>query len=131
MRRSCALLVAFACTWPASGAGPNGEFQMGGGAGGVTCPEYRSVMHGAREHAIGSVPYVTQTQAFSMYVLGFQTGFNSSADGVCDVFNDITADQVLEWVDNYCQANPLKKFSHGVISLARERASSKGRGCGS
>lgn len=94
---------------------------IGGGAGGVECPSFVSVMERARAAGLGTVEYVSQTQGFMNYVVGFQTGYNMQTPNTCDIFAHVSSDQVLAWAENWCRANPLLKFGGGMIALAKER----------
>lgn len=106
---------------PAHGADANGNYIVGGGAGGVRCPDYVATMERARSHSIGSLRYVQETQGFTMFLLGFQTGYNMSTPDTYDIFPGTEGDYpLLSWVENYCRANPTLRFGDGVIALARE-----------
>ena len=57
---------------------------------------------------------------FVMYVAGFQTGFNSDADGVYDIFNSFgenSALKALYAIEPWCASHPDKKFSTALIAL--------------
>jgi hypothetical protein len=63
-----------------------------------------------------------------MYVAGFQTGFNSEADGIHDIFEALGGDpfQVLYAIEPWCAQNPDKNFANALLDLAiRLRAKAK------
>jgi hypothetical protein len=58
---------------------------------------------------------------FGSYVLGFQTGFNSEAEGVYDIFKSLGSNptvSALYAIEPWCASNPSKKFSDGLLNLA-------------
>jgi len=64
---------------------------------------------------------VRETYGYAMYVLGFQTGFNSEAEGVFDIFSalgSVPSDKVLYAIEPWCASHPDKKFSQAVLALA-------------
>jgi hypothetical protein len=113
---------------PAFASDADGSYYVGGGAGAVTCPEFSDVMRAARAGGIGSVQYVHQTEGYTMYVLGYQTGYNQQAPATYNIFANISPDQALAWIDNYCQAHPLGTFSEGLRALAASRVGRLGVG---
>jgi hypothetical protein len=42
------------------------------------------------------------------WILGFLSGVGYRGEGVVDPLNGVDAQAVWAWMDNYCQANPLK-----------------------
>ena len=69
-------------------------------------------MEKGRSLGVGSVGYVTETQGFTMYLLGFRTGYNMSTQDTCDIFPDGEKDYpLLSWAENYCRTNPSKRFA--------------------
>lgn len=97
-----------------------GGFFIAGGAGGVTCPNFVSVMERARLDGTGSVAYANETQGFTMYILGFETGYNMAEPSTYDVFpNETTAYPLLSWVENWCRVHPTAHFGEGVVALAK------------
>jgi hypothetical protein len=45
------------------------------------------------------------------WVLGFIGGIAEASGGALDPLSGVEAENVWEWVDNYCQANPLKSIA--------------------
>jgi hypothetical protein len=111
-------------------ADTEGNFWRGGGAGGVECPQFVASMEKARSLGIDSVKYVTETQGFTMYLLGFQTGYNMSTKDTCDIFpGEEGKYSLLSWVENYCRANTSSRFADAVIALSEDRHQKRRRVC--
>ncbi len=104
----------------AQAADSGGRFYMGGGAGGVTCPEYVRVMEQAKEHPPDSLEYVTKTSSFVMYVLGFRSGYNIGKSDTFDIFHGLSVEQILTWIELRCRENPLLEFGT-VLFLLQEQ----------
>jgi hypothetical protein len=106
-------------------------FIKGGGVGMVRCPQFLNAMATARQNGgMGTLAGVKLMQGYMMYVAGFQTGFNSQADGVYDIFSslgDDAVDSVLYAVEPWCASNPGKTFSDGLLDLASKLQTSKKR----
>jgi len=106
----------------AHAADSKGAFITGGGVGATTCPDFLNAMATARQKGGATSPGgVTVLNGFAHYVLGFQTGFNSEADGVYDVFTSLgpsPAFQALYAVEAWCGQNPDRKFASGLLDLA-------------
>ena len=111
-------------------ADADGRFWLGGGAGGVKCPQFVASMEKARSLRIGSLGYVEETQGFTMYLLGFKTGYNMSTQDTCDIFPGEEKDYpLLSWAENYCRSNPSSRFADAVVVLAKERHPKRQRVC--
>ena len=98
-------------------------FWVGGGVGGLKCPEFLNAMATARQKGgLKSLAGVREIAPYEYYVSGFQTGFNSESDGVYDIFqalgHDFT-DQVLYAVEPWCASNPDKTFATALLVLAQ------------
>ena len=115
--------VALYCYAPISQPGDtNGRFWLGGGTGGVKCPQFVASMEKARSLGIGSVRYVEETQGFTMFLEGFRTGYNLSTPDTCDIFSAEEKEYpLLSWVENYCRINSTSRFGDAVVALAKER----------
>jgi hypothetical protein len=99
-------------------------FWVGGGVGMLKCPDFLNAMATARqkggiESAVGGreiVPYAD-------YVLGFQTGFNSEAEGVYDVFESFGTSRtpflVLYAIEPWCASHSDKTFATALLVLAQ------------
>lgn len=129
--RTVAGIVALSCIAQISqSADADDRFWLGGGAGGVMCPQFVTSMEKARSLGIGSVGYVTETQGFTMYLLGFRTGYNLSTHETCDIFAGEEKEYpLLSWAENYCRVNSSSRFADAVIALAKERHPRRQRVC--
>lgn len=124
MSRHLAILFFFffLLTDTSFSADREGGYYMGGGAGGVKCPDFVASMEKGRSLGVGSIGYVHKTSVFTMYLLGFQTGYNLAADNVYDIFHDKKDHyELLSWIEQYCLENPSKNFGHGVVALSEEQ----------
>lgn len=118
----CAAALLSCCVPVVHAADAEGQFWMGGGVGGVKCPQFVASMEKARSLGTGSVAYTNETRGFSMYVLGFQTGYNVSTKDTCNIFPGEGQEySLLSWVENYCRANSTARFSDAVVALGRDR----------
>ncbi|TAJ20623.1 MAG: hypothetical protein EPO47_11180 [Rugosibacter sp.] len=127
-------LFAFAVlslsTQHARSADTEGHFWLGGGTGGVMCPQFVASMEKARSLGIDSVGYATETQGYLMYLLGFQTGYNMSTKDTCDIFpSEEKAYSLLSWAENYCRENASSRFADGVVALSKNRHPKRLRVC--
>jgi hypothetical protein len=127
VRTVCWLLIVALATWcPRSiGADKQGRFMMGGGVGGVTCPQFLNQMASARQAGgVGSVAGSEFTSNFSNYILGFQTGYNMMSRNRFDIFAklDMQNFDSLYIIESWCKDHPTDKFSDGVIALAEKLA---------
>jgi len=78
-------------------------------------------MEKSRRYGVGTVRYVNETQGFTMYLLGFQTGYNMLAEDTYDIFPARDGEYpLLSWVENFCRAHPTSNFGNGVVALANE-----------
>jgi len=112
-----ALLATLLLAGPAHAADQHGNYVVGGGVGGVTCPEFVNTIDEARRYGVGSSEWATRTQGYVMYILGFQTGYNLAKPGTFDLFANVSTDQVLAQLETWCRQNPLKKFGQGFEPL--------------
>lgn len=111
-------------------ADANGRFLLGGGVGGVQCPEFVASMEKARSLRIGTVGYVRETQGFTMYLLGFRSGYNVATPDTCDVFAGEENDYpLLAWAENWCRTHSSSRFGDAVVALAAERFPHRQRAC--
>jgi hypothetical protein len=128
--RLIVVLAVASCAQVTYSADTNGHFWLGGGAGGVACPQFVASMEKGRSLGIGSIGYVTEIQGFTMYLQGFRTGYNMSTQDTCDIFPDGEKDySLLSWIENFCRANPSSRFSDAVVALAIDRHSSRQTVC--
>jgi hypothetical protein len=73
----------------------------------------------------GGVASAAGTQeivAYADYVLGFQTGFNSEAEGIYDIFESFgsnSAFRVLYAIEPWCATHPDKNFATALLVLAQ------------
>jgi hypothetical protein len=128
--RSVVLVNLVWCTQLAYSADLDGRFWLGGGTGGVACPQFVASMEKGRSLGIGSVGYVAETQGFTMYLQGFRAGYNISTQETCDIFPGGETDYpLLSWVENFCRSNASSRFGDAVVALAKERHSKRQRVC--
>jgi len=61
----------------------------------------------------------TSARALSseQWVLGFIDGITEESGGTLDPFNGVEAENVWVWIDNYCQANPLKSIAEAASAF--------------
>lgn len=99
-----------------------GRFMRGGGAGSASCSAFTSDFVKAQlAGGVNSMEGVELTRNYTMYILGFQTGYNLGAPGTYDIFRkwgDHPSDRALFWVNNWCQQSPSMLFGEGLIALA-------------
>jgi hypothetical protein len=120
------LIVLFYSSQLSHSADQQGRFYLGGGAGGVNCPQFVASMEKGRSFGVGSIGFVKETQGYTMYLLGFQTGYNSAANNTYDIFPDVKSEyNLLSWLENYCRDNPSDRFGDAVVSLSREQYSTR------
>jgi hypothetical protein len=107
---------------PPAGAADDRGFMKGGGIGMLGCPQFLNAMTTARQKGgLASISGVREIDAYASYVLGFQTGFNSEAEGIYDIFQslgDNPAVSALYAIEPWCASNPGKKFSDGLLVLS-------------
>ena len=129
--RALFVAVALSCSTQLSySADADGRFWLGGGVGSVKCPQFVASMEKARSLGIGSVGYVKETQGFTMYLLGFQTGYNMSTQDTCDIFlGEEKEYPLLSWAENYCRTNASSRFADAVVALSRDRHPKRQRVC--
>lgn len=114
----------------AHSADTKGNFILGGGAGAVKCPQFVASMEKARSFGIGSVGYAREIQGFTMYLLGFQTGYNMSTKDTCNIFpGEEEGYSLLSWLENYCRANASSPFVVAVVTLSKDRHPKRQRIC--
>jgi hypothetical protein len=51
------------------------------------------------------------------WVLGFIDGIAEASGGALDPLSGVEAENVWEWIDTYCQANPLKSITEAVSAF--------------
>ena len=102
----------------------NGEYITGGGVGSVICPAYlASLSQADAVGGINSLEGIRKVSSFMNYLLGFQTGHNSSHLGKKDVFErfgDTPTNKLLFLTQDWCAKNPTKTFGNAVVAIANE-----------
>lgn len=122
--RKLSLILALLVGAPAAmGADSGGNFMLGGGVGSVKCPEFVSAMERARAKGIGSLGYVSETSGFTMYLLGFQSGYNMAKEDTYDLFPQSDDYELLAWIENWCRSNSARLFRDGTVALAYDKHS--------
>jgi len=119
MRRLILIAIATVVVPQAQCADKQGNYEVGGGVGSVTCAKFLDAMATARQlggvSSIKGLPYVV---AYMDYIDGFQTGFNLEAPGVYDVFAKLPGFDPLFAVEPWCKDHPDKRFGMAVVNLA-------------
>ena len=96
---------------------------MGGGVGSVSCPDFLNAMAAARKKGgLTSVAGLREIAPYQYYVSGFQTGFNSEANGVYDIFESLghdAPDRVLSETEPWCASHPDQTFAVALLALAQ------------
>lgn len=54
------------------------------------------------------------------WLLGYLSGYNALLSEEIDLLDDIDADTITLWMDNYCSKNPAKGLTDGARQLAKE-----------
>lgn len=129
----CAIaLAAFAmttCVAPigSRAADAGGNYYIGGGVGGLKCPEFLNAMRETRQ--FGGVHSITgganRISVWEEYLLGFETGYNLGSPGVLDVFASLGGsdverlDNALYWIESWCEKHPDQLFGSAAVALAQ------------
>jgi hypothetical protein len=61
------------------------------------------------------------------WVSGFLSAFDYYGNGSGNVGNDIDANGILAWIDNYCVAHPLDSIATATIALVSELSKRAGQ----
>jgi hypothetical protein len=116
---------------PAPAAAPASQgYIVASGPASTECPGFIDTVGKARMQKSGSTGYAGDMQGFAMFVSGFQTAYNLQTPETCDIFAGWNNNQVLDWLEKFCRANPKERFGAGVIALAKERYPSRSKKCG-
>lgn len=123
MRLFGAMMIALSAINGCWGADGKGDFFIGGGVGGVKCPQFLNALATVRQHGgPGGLEGAKIVSPFLAYVHGFQTGYNSEADGVYDIFHALGENagiDVLYAIEPWCAKNPDKAFATGLLVISR------------
>jgi hypothetical protein len=115
-------LTAFALLAHSTVARDAKGFMMGGGVGGLRCPAFLNAMATARQKGgLRSAAGVVEINGFVMFLSGFQTGFNSEAEDIYDIFKSLEPDEInnaLYAIEPWCASNPGKNFAQAVLALS-------------
>jgi len=79
------------------------------GAGTASCGAWTAFRHEGSMSA--------RALSSEQWVLGFIDGITEESGGTLDPFNGVEAWNVWEWIDNYCQANPLKSIAEAASAF--------------
>jgi hypothetical protein len=128
---SLVFCLSLSCPMAARAADADGVVKvwLGRGAGTIGCQQVVSFMTRARVAPPGSLEHSIRTQGFMNFLAGFQTAYNMQTSDTCDIFSGLTAEQAMEWTENWCRANPSQNFGIGVSALARERYPTRSTAC--
>jgi hypothetical protein len=129
MKAITALLLLMALSAPVAASDTKKGMFVGGGVGAEVCPVFLNAMATARQRGGASTSAgLLVVTGYVHYVLGFQTGFNSEAEGIYDIFASLGPDaafNVLYAVEPWCAKHPAEKFGNALLVLAyqlREKA---------
>jgi len=117
--------IAIATFGIANAADKNGNFMMGGSAGGVSCPSFLDSMATARQAGGTRSPAgAGYVWSYVDFVEGFRTGFNSENRGIFDIFAPLEVGEergfaVLYAIEPWCAQHPEAKFADAVLALAK------------
>lgn len=117
-------LVVIAClaSSPLSAADLSGQYFVGGGVGALPCTQFLNAMAEARQNGgLTSIEGVNRINAWSQYVVGFETGYNFAMLGVRDIFSDFgpsPVNDVLYGIEPWCQHNATAHFGEALIIFA-------------
>ncbi|MCG5483685.1 MAG: hypothetical protein KK482_08180 [Sinorhizobium meliloti] len=113
--------LAFCWSEPAQSANQRGEFMTGGGVGSVPCVEFLDVMANARaQGGLASPAGSRLVYGYMMYVAGFETAYNSAAEGVHHIFDGFgSVSKVLVALEPWCSQHPTKNFDLAIFDLVK------------
>ena len=126
MFRNLALLLSI-ISGTALAADSNGNYMVGGGAGSVLCSEFVKTLEQATAKGDGTIEYVNIMQGFTMYLLGFQSGYNKAAPNTYDIFSGIEEKDLMRQLSNYCKENPRTRFGVAVAAFAEKNYSARSK----
>ena len=98
-------------------------FWIEGGVGSASCPDFLNAMATARtKGGVTSAAGLREVAPYRYYVSGFQTGYNSEADGVYDIFESLghdAPDRVLSEIETWCTGHPDQTFAVALLAVAQ------------
>lgn len=100
---------------------------VGGGAGAVLCSEFVKALEQATAKGDGTIEYVNIMQGFTMYLLGFQSGYNKAAPNTYDIFSGIEEKDLVRQLSNYCKENPGIRVGVAVAAFAEKSYSARSK----
>ncbi len=101
----------------------NGEYITGGGVGSISCAGFN--MSIARANVVGGINSIKGSRVISSYInyiLGFQTGHNSSHLGKKDVlkkFGSTPTNKLLPLIEEWCKSNPEENFGNALVTVVK------------
>lgn len=108
-------------------ADSNGNYMVGGGVGSALCSEFVKALEQATAKGEGTSEYVTIMQGFTMYLFGFQSGYNKGTPDTYDVFAEIEEKGLMSRLSNYCKENQKTRFGIAVSALAERNYPARSR----
>ena len=57
---------------------------------------------------------------YGNWLAGYLTAINRTTPGIYDIVNKVDHSGLMQWIENYCNQNPLKSFSDAVETLVIE-----------
>lgn len=124
MFRNIALLLSIV-PGTALAADSTENYMVGGGSGSVLCGEFVRALEQATAKGEGTIGYVNIMQGFTMYLLGFRSGYNKAATDTYDIFSGIEQKGLMNQLAIYCKENPKTRFGIAVSALAERNYSTR------
>jgi hypothetical protein len=115
MKNILLCFMAFAFTIvPAMSADKDGSYLLVG-IGAKTCGAYIEARNASKDSfsSIDSIYFLT-------WLTGYLSAYNKFASSTYDITGGKDNEGLMIWLDNYCHAHPLDKFSTGVSALTKE-----------
>lgn len=68
---------------------------------------------------------VSYQRWYEHWLMGYISGVNSGKQGKADFSKGVAAEGLIQWLQNYCTANPLSSFSDASGALLNELSAKK------
>ncbi|MGH8245129.1 MAG: hypothetical protein ACREUU_01710 [Gammaproteobacteria bacterium] len=100
------LIISSEC---ASAADRNGNYAVWG-IGARSCHTFnQSIESGA-------------TDNYRNYIMGYLTAYNVVAQDTYRIAGDLDLDQIMAWIQDYCDLKPINSFEQALADFTAERA---------
>jgi hypothetical protein len=115
---TCLLTVLFQpFANPASAMDGQGRF-LALGVGKRSCEDF--IKFRQKKLELAPEQYEIAQHVIEHWVAGFLTAHNFYVTDTYDVKGNATPEDLAQWLENYCKANPTRYFAEGVIALTFE-----------